>query len=476
MIPYKKGGRIVSTAQQSSLDLTQGRIVPRILVYVLPIFAGQFLQNLYNSVDSIVVGRFAGTEALAAVSTCIDVSFLLIGFFNGLSTGAGVLFARYFGAKDRKMLHDSIHTAVAFSLIAGLVIATAGILLAPWLLQLMACPADAYNGALAYLRIYLVGVLFTSIYNIGASILRAVGDSRHPLYYLLVSCVINIVLDLLLTGALGLGEIGVGAATVAAQAVSCLLVFRQLSRTQDVYRFSVRELMLDRSILMDVIDLGIPAAIQASLTAFSNFFVQRYINTFGTYAIAGVGAAKKVDRFASLTCMSIGFAVTTFVSQNLGARNLKRAFQGVAVCQIIDLVCITCLGLPIYHFAPQLIALFDPSPATVAYGVAMVHTIIPLFFLQSLNQVAACATRGFGHSRSVMILSLLGMIVIRQIYLAVTLGHDHNIRYLYLGFPVGWGAAAALVLAYFVTRLLIPYLRGATIEQLSQLRSQTVKN
>lgn len=462
-------------SRTSSLDLTQGNIFRMILTFALPIFAGQFLQNLYNSVDSIVVGRFAGTSALAAVSTCIDVSFLLIGFFNGLSTGAGVLFSRYFGARDHKMLHDSIHTAVAFSLLVGLAMAAVGILFAPQLLTLMACPADAFDGALAYLRIYLVGVLFTAIYNTGSGILRAVGDSRHPLYYLLVSCVLNILLDLLLTGWLGLGEVGVGAATVAAQAVSCVLVFRQLMRTDDVYRFCIRDLMLDRAILTDVIDLGIPAAIQGSLTAFSNFFVQRYINTFGTAAIAGVGAAKKVDRFASLTCMSIGFAVTTFVSQNLGARKLKRAFQGIAVCQAVDLTCITCLGIPIYLFAPQLIALFDTNPETIAYGVAMVHTILPLFFAQSVNQVVACATRGFGHSRSVMLLSMTGMIVIRQIFLAAALGRDHNIRYLYLGFPVGWGAAALLVTGYFAVRLLIPYLRGARIEQLSMLRSQAGK-
>lgn len=457
--------------KQGSLDLTQGNVAKMILTFAIPIFAGQLLQNLYNSVDSIVVGRFTGTSALAAVSTCIDISFLMIGFFNGLSTGAGVLFSRYFGAKDNQKLHDTIHTAVAFSLILGFVMAAAGILAAPALLRLMDCPADAFDGALVYLRIYLVGVLFTSIYNIGAGILRAVGDSRHPLHYLIVSCAINILLDLLFTGAWGWGEAGVGGATVAAQGVSCVLVFRQLTRTRDVHRFSFRDLCIKREILLEIIPLSLPAAIQGSLTAFSNFFVQRYINGFGSAAAAGIGAAKKVDRFASLTCMSIGFAVTTFVSQNLGAGKPKRAFQGIAVCQAIDLACITLLGIPIYAFAPRLIALFDTNPETVACGVAMVRVIIPLFFTQSVNQVIANAARGFGHSRMVMALSILGMIVLRQIWLAASMARAHDVWNIYIAFPIGWACAALGVCVYFAAAILIPYLRGRPVEELCGWRS-----
>jgi len=462
----------VAEHKTSTLDLTEGNIVKMLLRFAVPIFAGQFLQNLYNSVDSIVVGRYVGTAALAAVSTCIDVSFLLIGFFMGMATGAGVLFSRYFGAKDYQRLHDSIHTAVAFSLILGAFMAVFGIVASPLLLHLMDCPADAYDGALVYLRIYLVGVLFTSIYNIGAGILRAVGDSRHPFYYLIVSCVINVVLDLLLTGVLGLEEAGVAMATVAAQGVSSFLVFRRLMVTDDVYRFRPHDLMLDKAILKDVVALGLPAAIQNSLTSFSNFFVQRYINSFHSSAVtAGIGAAKKVDRFANMTTASMGMAVTTFVSQNLGAGKPRRAFQGILACVLTDFTCISMLGIPIYLRAEALIGLFDSNPETIYYGVLMVHTIIPLFCLQSFNQIFASATRGFGHSRSVMVLALSGMIVVRQIFLAVSMAHSHDVMNVIVGFPVGWGSAAAFCMIYFAAVIAIPYLRGKPIEEICGWRS-----
>ena len=324
--------------KNSSRDLTQGNILKELLLFALPILAGQIFQNLYNSVDSIVVGQAVGMTALAAVSASSDISMLLIGFFTGLSTGAGVLFARYFGAGDRKNLHDAIHTALAFSLIAGTVIALLGIVFTPQLLALMNCPEDVFGEAAEYLRIYLAGILFTSIYNVGSGVLRAVGDSRTPFVYLVASSCCNIVLDLLLVAAFGMGVEGAAVATVVSQLLSVGLVFRRMLCTRDVYRLELKDLKLHGAMLREILRLGLPAAIQSSLIGLSNLFIQRYINSFGSAAMAGMGAGKKIDRFVGMAAQCLGLAAATFVSQNVGARREDRAFRSIRTC------CVLCTG------------------------------------------------------------------------------------------------------------------------------------
>lgn len=435
--------------KKSSMDLTQGSIIRLILVFASPIFVGQVFQNLYNSADAIVVGHFVGTTALAAVSSCSDISFLLTGFFTGLSTGAGVLFSRHFGAKDYEKLHDAIHTSVFFCTLLGLVMAAVGILCTPVLLSIIDCPADVYPEASSYLHIYLVGVLFTSIYNVGSSVLRAVGDSRSPFHYLIIASITNILLDLLFVGALGMGVEGVAFATIISQLTSVYLVFRKLLTTRDVYRLNLQEMKIDRKILLQVMDLGLPAALQASLLSISNLFVQRYINVFGSSAMAGIGAAKKIDKFAGLIGQSLGMATTTFVSQNYGARRMDRAFRGIRVCLVLSFVFIALIGIPVYFNAEFFVRLFTSDASAVGYGVSMVHCIMPFFFVQSLNQVFANATRGFGKSRMVMICSLAGMVGMRQLFLAIVMSIRNDVRFVYLGYPLGWAFAALFVMVYF---------------------------
>ena len=435
--------------RKTSTDLTEGNIPRLIIMFALPILVGQIFQNLYNSVDAIVVGKCVGTTALAAVSSGADIAQLLVGFFTGLSTGCGVLFARYFGAKDNVKLHDSIHTALAFAIVLGLAMALIGIIFTPFLLSVVGCPDDVYAEAATYLRIYLAGILFTSIYNVGAGILRAVGDSKSPFYYLVLSSVVNIILDLTFVVAFKMGVAGAAVATVISQLSSVCLVFRKLIVTDDVYKLTLSQLKIDKQLVLEVIDLGLPAAIQSSLISISNLFVQRYINSFGSSAMAGIGAAKKIDKFVGLISQSIGLSVTTFVSQNHGAGKLDRAFKGIKCCLIINVVMIIVMGLPVYLLADMIVRIFTSDTDAVFYGVSMIKVMMPLYIFQALNALFSGATRGFGKSRNVMILSIFGMIVCRQIFLMITMSIEHVVTNVYYGYPVGWGFSALFVYLYY---------------------------
>ena len=433
----------------SSKDLTQGNITVQLLLFALPILVGQIFQNLYNSVDSIVVGQAVGTTALAAVSASADISQLLVGFFTGLSTGAGVLFSRYFGAKDQQNLHDSIHTAITFSLLIGVGIAAVGIIFSPGLLKVVNCPEDVYLEALEYLRIYLVGILFTAIYNVGAGVLRAVGDSRTPFVYLVISSVCNIILDIVLVVWLKMGVSGAALATIVSQMLSVVLVFRRMLVTQDVYKLVPKDLKIHGKLLKEILRLGLPAAIQACLISFSNVFIQRYINSFGSAAMAGMGAGKKIDRFVGMVAQCLGLATATFVSQNLGAGRRDRAFRGIRTVLLFCFGYVLVVGSIVYGFAESLVRIFTTDEAAIAYGVSMIHVMMPFYFCQALNQVFANAVRGFGKSLVVMLCSITGMIGCRQLFLAIAMNISWDIRILYFSFPFGWMCAAGAVMAYY---------------------------
>ncbi len=445
--------------KKRTMDLTEGNIVRLLLVFVIPIILGEILQNLYNSFDAIIVGQNVGTEALAAVTSCSDISQLLVGFFTGLSTGAGVLFARYYGAKDKKGLHDSIHTALTMAMIIGLTMAVIGIVFAPLLLKIVDCPADVRDSALVYLRVYFIGVLFTALYNVASGVLRAVGDSQRPLYYLAISSITNIVLDYLFVAVFRIGVLGVALATIISQFVSLAIITRNMLTTNDVYKVTLSDLRIDSKMALEVIELGIPAAIQSSLTSISNLFVQRYVNGFGKEAMAGIGAAKKIDKFVGLAGKCMGQAITTFVSQNYGAKKYSRAFQGIKYCLLMNVTYVAAVSVPLYVLAPQLVGLFSKDPSAIKYGVDMMHVMLPLYVCQILNQIYSGTTRGFGKARMVMILSLLGMIGCRQIFLAVTMSIDHNVFNVYYGYPVGWFFSALFVIIYYYSVIYRQYHR-----------------
>ncbi len=443
--------------KKSTMNLTEGNIAKQIIIFALPILLGQIFQNLYNSVDSIVVGKYVGKTALAAVTSSADISQLIIGFFTGLSTGSGVLFARYFGAKDSKNLHLSIHTAITFSIILGVIMAVVGIVISPYLLNLVDCPEDVYEEALQYLRVYLVGVLFTAMYNVASGVLRAVGDSRHPFYYLVIASLTNIVLDIVAVVVFHMGVIGVALATVISQLISVVLAIRNMMTTNDVHKLVIKDLHINGKLLREVLTLGLPAAIQSCLVSFSNLFVQRYINGFGSAAMAGTGAANKLDRYAGMVAQCLGLSVTTFISQNVGAGRYDRAFKGIRSVLVMGFIAVAVFGIPIYFFADTFMRLFSSDEDVIQYGVGMITVMMPVYYIQTLHQIYSNAVRGFGKSATVMIISVVGLIVCRQIFLAVSMGINRVIENVYWAYPVGWFCAFIMSFCYYLFTIKFPY-------------------
>jgi len=443
-----------------SVDMTKGNVIYQVVMFAIPILLGQIFQNLYNSVDSIVVGNFVGVTALAAVTSCSDISHLIVGFFTGLSTGSGVLFSRYFGSKDYRKLHDAIHTGITFAIILGVIMTVLGIVGAPLLLELVGCPEDVYPLSLQYLRVYLIGLLFTSMYNVASGVLRSVGDSGSPFYYLVISSITNIVLDLVLVCGLGMGVSGVAVATVISQLVSVILVLTKMLWTTDVYRLVPKELHMNKQLLMEIMSLGLPAAVQTCMIATSNLVVQRYLNSFGSAAMAGSGAAKKIDKYVGMIGQSLGLTMATFISQNMGAGKPERAFKGIRSVMALSLGYIVILGIPIYYNADFCVRIFTDEPEAVAYGALMIHTMMPFYYVQSMHQIFGNVVRGFGKSIVTMCTTIFGLIVCRQIFLAITMSMNYRIENVYLGYPVGWFCSAALAMGYYLITVRIPYIRS----------------
>ena len=434
-------------------DLSKGSISKGLINFSIPIFLGYLFQNLYNSVDSAVVGQYVGKAALGAVTSSSVISNVVVGFFTGLATGVTVILSRSFGARKYDKLHVAIHTCIMFSIISGIFMALVGQVISPMLLRAVNCPQDVYEQALIYLRLYLIGCLFTSIYNVSSSVLRSVGDSRSSFIYLVLSSITNIVLDIVLVAYLGMGVSGVATATIVSQVLSCILVFIKLSRTDDVYKLVIKDLKIDMKTLKEVISVGLPAGLQTCIISFSNVFIQRYVNMFGSDAIAGVGAAQKVDNFASMPSQSIGLAITTYVSQNLGAKRQDRVHQGIRIGNIITTIAVIGIALPSFIFAPQLITIFNNDPAVIEYGVDMVRAIVPLYIVLGINSVYTGVVRGYGFSRTVMIISLMCMVVIRQIYLFIGMKIFNSIYVVYYGYPFAWALTLAGVYAFYIIRI-----------------------
>lgn len=454
-------------AKSNNIDLTEGNITKRLLFFTLPILVGQLFQTLYNSVDSIVVGNFVGTDALAAVTASSTIANFLVGFFLGMATGASVLFSRCFGAREYHTLDEAIHTTVAFSTILGAVIAGLGIIFTPQLLQLVSCPENVFQDAQVYLRIYLVGVLFLSMYNVSAGVLRSIGDAQAPFYYLVLSSCMNIVLDILLVTVIKLGVAGVGIATVISQFVSVALSFRRMMQMDERYRFRTSKLKIDWGLLKKIINLGLPAGLQNSLTAFSNLYLQHYINSFSSAAIAGIGSAQKIDQFAGMPCQSIGLAMTTYIGQNMGAEQPERARKGVGISVAMVVIMVAVVGTPVFFFADKLMAIFGPDAEMISYGADMLRVIMPVYLVMGFQMLFSGIIRGYGYSKTAMVMAVGGMVVLRQIWLAITLTIEHNINFIYWGYPIGWIAAVIPMLAFYfaVCRKLkgIPQAKGKAV-------------
>ena len=440
----------MSHSQTKTRNMTEGNIWMHLILFALPLLIGNLFQQLYNTVDSIVVGNFVSKTALAAVGSTDNIINTIIGFFSGLATGAGVVISHSFGSGDKKALHRAVHTTITLTFVLSIFFTIAGLLLAPLFLKLMATPEDVLPEASAYLRIYFAGVSGLMIYNMGSGILRAVGDSRRPLYILILCAVTNIVLDLTFVVYLGAGVEGVAYATIISQWISAILVLVILTKEQSDYRLVWKDLRIDKRTTLSILRIGFPAGLQMAITAFSNVFVQSYINQFGSSCMAGWTTYGKLDKFCLLPIQSLGLSITTFVGQNLGAKKMERARKGTAYAVILSIGAALVLMMPVMATAPMLATLFTNDPEVIAYGVRFIRLMMPFYVAISFNQILGNALRGAGNSVVPMILMMSSFIVFRQIYL-FAISHIYNtITSVALGYPFGWILCSVLLLIYYM--------------------------
>ena len=441
------------TRRSTARDMTRGPIAAQVLLFALPLMLGNIFQMLYNTVDSIVVGNFVGTQALAAVGSTTMIINMLVFFFNGFSIGAGVVIGRYFGARDMNHLHKAVETTMAATFVLCLLFTAVGLAGVKPMLRFMSTPEDVFGEATVYLRIYFAGLSGLLVYNMGSGILRAVGDTARPLFFLVLTSVLNIVLDLVFVLGFGMGIEGVALATILAQFVSAALTLVLLTRTQDIYRLSWGDLHIDGAILKGIFAVGLPAGIQSVITAFSNVFVQSYVNAFGSSCMAGWSCYNKLDQFIMLPMQSMAMASTTFVSQNMGAKQLKRANRGTVTTVALSVGITAAIAAALYLFAAPAVALFTNDPAVVKFGVLFLRANVFFLLFNCVNHVLAGALRGRGDSRGPMIIMIACFVAVRQLYLfAVTRFVANTPLLVGLGYPVGWVSCCIVELIYFFVR------------------------
>ena len=432
------------------VDMTQGSTTRHLINFALPLLAGNLFQQLYNMVDTWVVGNFVSNEAFSAVGTVTPIINTLIGFFLGMSSGAGVVISQYYGAHRPEKVHEAVHTAMLLTVIMGVVFTGVGIAMTPLMLELMKTPAEVAPDQTAYLTIYFAGIMGLLLYNMGSGILRAVGDSQRPFYFLLVSAGVNTALDLLFVLKFGMGVEGVAYATIIAQAVSAVLTIAVLIGYDGSVKLSLRDLRIHWRMLKNIVAVGIPAALQMAITAFSNVFVQGYINHFGADCMSGWTAYTKIDQLVILPVQSLALASTTFVGQNLGVGNVDRAKGGVRRALYLSFAVTAVLLVPVLTLAPDMTAFFNSKPEVVSYGALLLRLLSPFYFFFCINQIYSGALRGSGNSQVPMFIMLGSFVVFRQIYLYV-MAHfiSNEIVPIAMGYPAGWFVCSAVTLLYY---------------------------
>ena len=434
-------------------DMTRGPILKQLLLFAVPLLFGNIFQMLYNTVDSIVVGNFVGKEALAAVGSTTMIINMLVFFFNGFSVGAGVVIGQRFGAKEEKELHTAVETTMALTFVFCVLFTIIGMSYVRPMLYLMATPEDVFDNAASYLNIYFAGISGLLIYNMGSGILRAVGNTTLPLMFLVLTSILNIILDLFFVISLHMGIEGVAYATILSQFLSAALTLLLLSRTKEIYRLVWRDLRIDKTVTKLVFAVALPAGIQSVITAFSNTFVQAYINYFGSSCMAGWSCYNKLDQIVFLTTQSIAMAATSFVSQNIGAKQEERANRGTMVSLALAVSTIVVVGGTLVLNARQAVRLFTQDESVIAFGVMFIRTNTMFVMFNGVNHVLAGALRGRGDSRGPMYIMLMGFVVLRQIYLFVLTRFISNTpRPVGFSYPVGWMLTMIMELTYYMYR------------------------
>ena len=433
------------------VSLTEGSIWKSMLLFALPIMLGNIFQQFYNTFDAWTVGNFLDGDSLAAVSSSGSLIFMLISFFSGLAMGAGVVIARTFGAKDYGTMRRTIHTTVAFGLVSGTILTLAGTALSPVILGWMGTPEDIMPKSVSYFSVYFSGVIFLVMYNVFVGVLHAVGDSRHPLYYLIVSSLVNVALDLLFIAVFRWGVWSAALATTIAQGISALLCFLRLIRVQDVYRIEIKKIRFHWDCLKQIIRYGLPSGIQNSVIAMANVVVQTNINSFGKAAVAGCGAYAKLEGFAFLPVTCFTQALSTFVGQNLGAGKYGRVKKGVAFGVFCAVGMAVMVGILCYAFAPLLIAFFNSDPEVVDYGTRHMRTICLFFCLLALSHCIAAVLRGAGQAIVPMFVMLGCWCALRVTYVTIAMQYVNELETVSKAYPITWTASSIIYLIYFFT-------------------------
>lgn len=436
-------------SKSSTTLMTEGPVWKRIIAFAIPIFWGNLFQQLYNTADSLIVGNFLGSSALAAVSSSGNLIFLMVGFFTGISVGAGVVTAKFFGSGDHKNLHKAIHTTVAFGIICGVVLTLIGTLAAPVILKLMGTPAAVLPNSITYFRIYFLGSLAFVMYNIFVGILQSLGDSRHPLIYLVISSIVNIILDLLFIGVFRFGVGAAALATVISQFLSAFLCFHKLMTNPPELRLYLKEIRIHSSLLKQIVSNGIPAGLQNSIISLANIFVQSNINKFGEMAVAGCGAYAKIQGFGFLPITCFAMALTTFISQNLGARQYERAKKGAIFGILCSISLAELIGICIYLFIPQLIMAFSRTPDVISIGTAQARTDTLFYFLLAFTHCMAGIFRGAGKSKVPMYVMLIFWCMVRVSYISLIIHFVPSINVIFWAYPLTWFLSSVAFLIYY---------------------------
>lgn len=428
--------------------MTEGPIWKNILYFSIPLILGNLFQQFYNTVDSIIVGNYIGSEALAAVGSSGSIINLLVGFCIGASAGAGVVISQFFGARDKEGVRKAVHTTVAIAICAGAVVSVAGIFFSPLILRAMGTPQEVFSQAVSYLKIFFGGMVFSVIYNMSAGILNAVGNSKRSLMYLVIAAVSNIFLDLLFVVVFHMGVVGVALATDISQFLSCVFIIAFLVRSQDIYRLKIRDIRFYDNLLGKILRIGLPTGVQNIVISLSNVVVQSSVNSFGAVAMAGFAAYVKIDGFNILPVLSFSMAATTFTGQNVGAGNYDRVKRGIYVSAAMG-VCYTIVtGILLMLFAPQVIGVFTNKAEVVEYGVYILKFFCPYYWMLGILQVLAGTIRGTGKTLQAMFVFLFSMCIFRVIWIWIALKVAHELSYVMIVYPVSWLVGMAMILVY----------------------------
>ena len=447
----------MKTVKNSAVLMTEGPIWKRIIAFALPLFLGNLFQQLYTTADSLIVGNFLGSNALAAVSSSSNLIFLMIGFFNGIAMGAGVVIARYYGARQKEKVEKAVHTTVAFGLVASVVLTIVGVTLAPQILVWMDTPANVMKESVTYFQIYFMGSFGFVMYNVFVGILQSVGDSKHPLYYLIISSVINVILDIVFITVFHMGVGSAALATAISQFISAGLCMIQLMRTKAEYRLVWRKVRFHVEMLGQIIKIGLPSGIQNSIIAIANVVVQSSINSFGEMAMAGCGAYSKIEGFAFLPITSFTMAITTFVGQNLGAKEYERVEKGAKFGILSSVLLAEAIGVLIFIFAPALTAAFDRTPEVIMYGTDRARVEAFFFCLLAYSHAVSAVLRGAGRSMVPMFVMLAFWCIVRVSIITIVGKIIPGIAVVYWVYPITWGLSS---IAFFIYYKKVNWMRG----------------